>query len=709
MCLFASARRFLTPRHPAFMKPIFSLCALIGAPLTLAAQEPLPVTTLPTVTITAEKESLTAPSLNTKRELMNATIPGGVAVVDAEDYKRGRASTLKDALDFAPGVFIQPRFGAEESRLSIRGSGVQRTFHGRGIKLLQDGSPLNLADGGFDMQAVEPMSASYIEVYRGANGLQYGSTTLGGAINFVSMTGQDAPAMQARVEVGSFDTLRTQLSSGGVFGDSDYYVSLTSNFSNGFRDYSQQSSQRLFANIGHRISDAIETRFYFTYVNTDSELPGALTMRQFQRNPQQANAGSVAGRQKRDFQLLRIANKTTFTDGDTQTLTVSSFWSWKDLDHPIFQVIDQLSNDLGVDVRYDNTATLFGHDNHLTLGLGAVYGVVQDNRFFNVGGRRGARTADNKLTSANIDLYLQDTFHLTETLALVLGAQGTHASRDFDEETIFGADNTASRDYWGFSPKAGMIWEPEKDKQVFVNVSRSFEPPSFGELTAAGAAPGLVDLSAQWGTTMEIGTRGRTERMRWDLAWYYSWLDGELLSLGIPGVSPTQTVNAGRTIHQGIEAALDVDVARGLFTPWEGDKKGDRVLLRQTYLYSDFRFDGDGDFGDNDLPGTPRHYYRAELLYEHPCGFYAGPNVECVPQSYFVDLDNTQKAGSYTLLNFKLGFRRAKGPSFFVEARNVLDQDYVATTGVLKTANTGSAAYFPGDGRAFYAGVEWKW
>ena len=36
-------------------------------------------------------------------------VPGGTAIVDAEEYKRGRATTLKDALDYAPGVYIQPR------------------------------------------------------------------------------------------------------------------------------------------------------------------------------------------------------------------------------------------------------------------------------------------------------------------------------------------------------------------------------------------------------------------------------------------------------------------------------------------------------------------------------------------------------------------------------------------------------------------------
>ncbi len=130
--------------------------------------------------------------------------PGGVAIVDAEDYKRGRATNLKDALDYAPGVFVQPRFGSEESRLSIRGSGIQRTFHGRGLKLMQDGVPLNLADGGFDFQAIEPLAAQYIEVYRGANALEYGSTTLGGAINFVSHTGHTGISAASPLRIREF-------------------------------------------------------------------------------------------------------------------------------------------------------------------------------------------------------------------------------------------------------------------------------------------------------------------------------------------------------------------------------------------------------------------------------------------------------------------------------------------------------------------------
>jgi len=78
-----------------------------------------------------------------RREL--ARSPGGTETIDADRYLRGRASTVDDTFALSPGVVALSRFGSDEARLSIRGSGLQRTFHGRGIRVLQDGVPINLA------------------------------------------------------------------------------------------------------------------------------------------------------------------------------------------------------------------------------------------------------------------------------------------------------------------------------------------------------------------------------------------------------------------------------------------------------------------------------------------------------------------------------------------------------------------------------------
>ena len=38
----------------------------------------------------------------------------------------------------------------------------------------------------------------------------------------------------------------------------------------------------------------------------------------------------------------------------------------------------------------------------------------------------------------------------------------------------------------------------------------------------------------------------------------------------------------------------------------------DKIWLNLAYTFNDFRFDNDPTFGNNQLPGAPRHYLRAE-------------------------------------------------------------------------------------------------
>src|SRR4051812_1775822 len=224
---------------------------------------------------------VTQPDIEAARRAA-ALVPGGANIVDVQEVRSGRVSTYADALGYAPGVFVQPRFGAEEARLSIRGSGLQRTFHMRGIKLLQDGVPLNQADGSVDFQAIEMLAARYIEVFRGANALQYGSTTLGGAVNFVSPAGYSSTgvAAEARAEAGSYGYRRMFGQFAGVAGEEkqiEYVASLGYFGQDGFRRHAQQEGLRFNGNIGITVSRDLETRFYLASNKSDSQLPGALS------------------------------------------------------------------------------------------------------------------------------------------------------------------------------------------------------------------------------------------------------------------------------------------------------------------------------------------------------------------------------------------------------------------------------------------------
>ena len=649
---------------------------------------------LPEVTVTSE--SYSSPTLESidaaKRRI--ATTPGGANIVDAEQYKEGRASTLPDALQFSPGVFAASRFGAEEARLSIRGSGLQRTFHGRGIQLLQDGIPLNLADGSFDFQAVEPLSARYVEVYRGANALQFGSTTLGGAVNLVSPTGLAASPAAARVELGSFGYKRAQVAASGRGESVDWYLSGSEYFQKGFRDHARQDTQRISGNLGWKITDALETRFFLNAVKSDSELPGALTRAEMAASPRKADPAAVAGDQHRDFDLVRLANRTTYRVGPEQRVEVGGFYSYKSLFHPIFQVLEQDSNDYGLSARYVSDRRLFGNRNQFVVGTILLKGGLDDDRFRNLAGQAGARTGQATQRSSNYSLFAENQHYVLPSTALILGAQAVTAKRRLEDRFLTDGDSSVDRTYRRVSPKLGVRQELTSDIQVYGNVSGSYEPPTFGELAGG---PNVTPVSAQRAHTAEIGTRGTARQawgtMRWDVSLYRAQVRDELLALNDASGNPLGTTNAGKTIHQGVEAGLEASIGR----QW---------TARAAYQLNDFRFDDDRVFGNNRLAGVPRHFATGELLYRMDNGFYLGPNMR-LASSANVDHANTLKAAGYAVYGFKIGQRVTRNVTWFIDARNLTDKVYAATTGVIADARgADSRQFYPGDGRAVYAGVE---
>lgn len=682
--------------------------------------------TMPPVEVTGKqgKTSFTVPTAeDAARELKR--VPGGTSLIKAEDYKTGRTSTVQDALAYAPGVYAKSRFGAEETRLSIRGSGIQRTFHVRGIKLLQDGVPINQADGGGDFQFIDPLALAYTEVYRGSNALQYGSSTLGGAINFVSPTGYDAPLAQGRLEIGSNNYIRSQISSGAVVGPADYYVSLSQFYQDGFRNHSDQDTKHLFSNYGLKLTDQVETRFYVTAMNTRSRLPGNLTKAQMRQNPAQPAALNESLNQKRNFDLVRIANKTTL-QLDEQSVEFGSFFIRKDLYHPISPIVDDVSDDFGFSLRYKNEMDLLDHKNRFIAGINPSFGMISATRSTNVGGIRGAQTAQSRQRAFNLETFAEEQFCVLPQLAIVSGLQWTYASRAIFDRFTRDGDNSGHPVYKQASPKVGLIYDLTERSQLYTNYSRSFEPPSFAELSNVTTG-GIRDIHSQTADTIEFGTRGSEGRFAWDAAWYHSWVENELLSLNDGAGNALGTINAGQTLHQGIETGVEIDLLRGIlpefaqtskppvlgllnFEKDNAEKLEDRLKLRTAYMWSHFRFDGDQAFSNNQLPGIPEHFLRAELVYEHPSGFYLGPNLEWSISDYAVDMANTLFADSYATLGVKGGYRTKQGISFFVEGRNLTNEIYANTTGVTaNAAGRDSAQFLPGDARSVYAGMEVRW
>lgn len=632
---------------------------------------------------------VTAPTATDAAGERAAQTPGGTDVVSYDDYADKSVVSLRDTLAFSPGVYLQPRYG-QEIRIAIRGSGLSRGFHMRGLTLLQDGVPINLADDNGDFQELEPIFFDHLEVYRGSNALRFGSGTLGGAINGVTPTGRTAQGIYLRGDVGSFDSVRG-LVSAGVAGDNvDAWGAISADTSDGDRDHAKRRSLRFQGNVGLKLSEVVSTRFHASINNINQQLPGALTMAEALSMPRKANAGAVAGDQGRDIDSLRLQNRTTF-DWGALTLDVGGFVNAKSLHHPIFQLIDQKSTDVGGFFRADYAAGPV----ELTLGGEIRRGSTDAHQFVNAGGRRGALTLDADQKAQTATLYGEVRVRPIETLALIAG--GVYADGWRKRQVNFSvAPATDGRiDFDAFSPKVGLLFEPAADIQLFANYSRSAEFPGFGEVFQTIGTPPVStvvsDIRPQRAWTAEIGTRGKLGFASWDIAFYRSTIKGEMLQFTTNPNIPAATFNAGRTLHQGVETGLELNPA-----PW--------LRLRQVYTYSDFRFRGDAQFGDNRLPVVPKHVYRAELRLGTDA-LHVAPNLEWVPDGPFADYRNQVRTPGYALIGVTGGATIAKGIDAFVDIRNITGKRAIGDISAAIAVTPASAIYYPVERRAISAGI----
>jgi iron complex outermembrane receptor protein len=440
-------------------------------------------------------------------------------------------------------------------------------------------------------------------------------------------------------------------------------------------------------------------------------------------DPSQANPLAIAQDWNKELSNVRLADRLSIRTEEIQ-FDAGAFWFHHDIENRGFfspdfrEGIEQFySDNFGGTLNFVTHHELFGRRNILTIGLSPQYEDEPTQNYENIFGHTGATTARGIGSSVNIPAYLEDQLYLTPRFSILAGAQAILAERHFKDEFFTDeAGNQSNRqNFWGFNPKLGAMYEINHTTQAFVNVSRSWQPPSLDNLVDFDEGPNssvvYTPLSPQHAWTIEIGTRGEYSRFEWALSLYHSWFRNELLEINDAFGNDIGTRNVPRTNHQGIEASLEVELLRDVLLKKQSNRAGDRLSLDQSYTLNDFHFDQNAVYGDNRLPGIPVHVYEAQLLYQNPFGFYAGPNLQCNLSRYPVDEANTLFADSYVLLGFRAGFRRTNGFSVFIDCRNLTNQHYAASIDVIADARTepNPEIFHPGDGRSFYGGVSWTW
>ena len=645
-------------------------------------------------------------------------IAGTVSIVKNSEVERGRAANAEDVLAYQPGVFAAATSGNGANKISIRGSGLNAFYQGYslGIKYLYDGLPIT-GPGGTQEDLLTLNGLDYTEVLNGANAFSYAALSLGGAINFVTHTGRSAPGSSVSVEAGSYGYRKYGVSTGGVSADNntDYYLAYFYNERDGFQRDTPNSGNEYVANLGHKFSDRVETRFTIRHRNEELRNGSTITLAQLEADPRQSNA-TTAARKKKGTTL--ITNKTTLTLDDRSKLELGLAYNNYPLDNGWRYSTtpqDWRSTDGSVSLRYLRIGdTLFGKPSDTTIAFSDTRLLKGDVTAYNQNIATAVRGSERQYTvytgSRDTVLSFGNELRLTDQFTLSTGLSFIEVDRDAHiDRTILTTTEQFPRavryNEHAIAPRVGFRYQATPDLLVFGNVSRSIDPPVTWQMGSTGV-PYIRPLTPQKANTAELGLRAGNQTHEGTLSLYRSYISGELLSTVVRQASAgvdalIANANASKTIHQGIEAALTSKL-------WESGS-GDRLSYRQAYTFSDFYYRGDPRYGKNELPSLPRNVYQGELLFQRAGGFYAGISTRAL-SGYYVDYANSLKAPSAVIWAAKFGYEDpAKKWKAYLDLRNLGDKHYASAASTVDNAKgLDSANFYPGDGFSVYSGIVYR-
>lgn len=746
-------RRFAS----ALSAPVFWAAAvwLLGQhPDAALAQSATPGSFITLAPITVEGEALTQESI--ARERLEAT-PGGTGIIVGADLEGKANLTISDVLATSPAIIVQDFFGGnDQPRVQMRGSGLQQNPVERGVLVLQNGLPINRADGSYIVGLTDARQAVVTEVFRGYTANRLGATVLGGAINFISPTGFSAPGVRVGAEGGSFGQVNSSLQAGFADATLDGLVQVSHSRRSGFREYNESNRSGVDGNVGFELTPDLNVRLFAGFTDLGFDVAGPLTRPLLEADPESVHPGPtvaprpgmppmvsnpgpnvVRDRPRRESAQLRLGSRATAAFGSSLFDVALGYTHTDDVFR--FPIPGGVRSTTGGDI---NTVFRYAYRPRDALPLPLFEGTLNyvvgaaDRKYrLNDAGTAGALFGRNDLNASTLSISAGFNVPIGEGFTLSPAVAWARATRNNDDTydlptrptiafnpanqfqplpdgAVAARDTSYTRTYAGFTPSLGLSFRPHQGHLFFGAVSRSFEPPTHDDLIAtvngrpfssagrpmpgnprfASAAFSTPDLDAQTATTVEAGWRGQARRAAWDIVGYCSRIDNELLSLRDESGAPLGAVNAGGTTHCGVELGLEAALS---------DRAGGRIA----YTYQDFRFDDDPVRGDNRLAGAPRHTINAMVEYDVTAALKIQAEAQWSPEKTPVDNMNTLFNDPFVVIDARATYDLNGRYSIYGEARNIFDETYASSTLIVDLARPDQAAFLPGDGRALYAGL----
>lgn len=597
-------------------------------------------------------------SVATKLDVPLRDVPQAVQVVGKELIREQGALEMKEVLRNVSGVAI------------AQGEGRRDQFYIRGFDATRD----TLVDGMRDdsLYFRDLGNVERIEVLKGPAAALYGRGSAGGVINRVTKKPVAKTLREATLTVGSYDLRRMDVDLGGALGsEASFRLTGAYEASDSYRDVVHSERSMLAPSIawtaGKDTSFLLQTEFLHQRRTPDrgipsvNGLPADVPLSNFYG--EQYDYANTDGRNLR-FNVEHVVN-------DKLTLRNNFQYSTLSLDAVNTRTLGLTSDNAQVrrQITYfpqhqtnylNQTEAVYKLDTgtmqHALLG-GVELGYQKADRLV-----KAAATSNVSLqspqqvlaapnfatlpTTLDVDfkgrteaLYAQDLISFNQHWKALAGVRFDRFKQTQDNH-LKGVAQERTDSVW--SPRLGLVYQPNAAHSIYGNVSRSFQPVGHDLFYSAND---LAQIKPIESLLREVGVKSE-------------WLGGRVLStVALYQITQRNAITKDPSDLSGLRyvqtgeqesKGLEVDLSASLLPGWK---------VFGNYTLDQARITQSNDFAvGNRLANIPKHAAALWSTYEVGHGFTIGGGVFYVSDRYALE-DNKVKLPAYTRVDAMFGYK----------------------------------------------------
>ena len=482
-------------------------------------------------------------------------------IVTAQDIHNKGYNTIEEILKRTPGInFVNNGFGYI---VDVRGQGVQGAA--KNVKVLVDGSPLNILDMSHAILPLNSISVEdieKIEIINGGGTVLYGGGTAGGVINVITKKTQEEPVKnKIYYQNSSFDTNKLGFGTSIKFANNFLLDLGYENINgNGYRRGDKRDGENLRGGFTYNIADNQTLRFKATRYKEESKESDGITKAQLNKDRKQAGTTLTESDLDRTEYSLNYEIKPT--DNLTFSLLGYNQKTIRDYDQeaPAGRMTHKTDGQFkdrktGVDLKgkynYGSGNVIFGYEYIKNSSNRSSYGAMymRNRRLF------PTSTVDIDLQKNTHSAFIQGRHSFTDKFEGTLGYRYEHADYDIhrtDGRNVINKNTKKSNNAY----ETGLNFKYSDTGNVYAKYERGYRSPSPTEMVDKSITRGYVlnNLKSEKYDTYEIGIKDMIGPSFVSLTGFYTNKNDEIL-IDMPsghGLNWTYK-NLQKTERKGVE------------------------------------------------------------------------------------------------------------------------------------------------------------